>query len=174
MNRSYNREIQKILFPSTPTEWDGIIGPKSRAEIQHLREQGIRIGIGSSFADPKDVAAFRRCKERGGSDQECFRVGDNGKGCWDDDTSEGSGPSCAIPPDDMIELFGSVTKAKHRRLLVSGNGRVIEVMIKDRMPWKKNIVNGAIIDLNPDAVRDLGWTPPMMHAVKWQVSPEGQ
>src|SRR5947207_12121824 len=36
----------------------------------------------SSFADPADVAAFKRCKERGGSDQDCFKVGDNGIGAW--------------------------------------------------------------------------------------------
>ena len=173
MNRAYNREIQKLLFPDSAKEWDGIIGPRSLAAIQALRDKGVRIGIASSFADPNDVRRFRRCKEAGGSDEECFRVGDNAKGCWEDDTSEGTGPSCAIPPDDMIELFGSVSKAKHRKLLVTGsNGRMATVVIKDRMPWKRNIVNGAIIDLNPDAVKALGWTPPIMNAVKWSVAPE--
>lgn len=170
MNRSYNREIQKLLFPDQPEEWDGIIGKKSLAAIQAEHDKGVRVGIASSFADPADVRAFKRCKANGGSDQQCFKVGDNGKGCWDDDTSEGSGLSVAIPPDDMIELFGSVSKAKHRQLSVTGNGKTITVTIKDRMPWKKNIVNGAIMDLNPDAVRALGWEPPMMHAVKWSVT----
>jgi len=44
--------------------------------------QGIHKVIASSFADPADVRAFKRCKAQGKTDQECFRVGDNGVGCW--------------------------------------------------------------------------------------------
>jgi len=36
------------------------------------------------------------------------------------------------------------------------------------MPWKKNIHNGAGIDLNPDAVRALGLEPPIMVPAKWE------
>lgn len=169
MNRSYNREIQKLLFPDSPLEWDGILGPKSRAAIQALRDSGVRVGIASSFGDPDDVRRFNRCIEAGGTKQECYRVGDDAVGCWNDSTAEGTGPCCAIPPDDMIELFGSVTNAKYKKLVVNGHGRQSIVTIKDRMPWRKNITNGAIIDLNADAVRELGWEPPMMNAVKWSV-----
>lgn len=121
----------------------------------------------SSFADPADVAAFRRCKAKGKSDQECFKVGDNGIGCWGDDTSAGSGPSCALPPEDMIDRWGSVAKAKHRTVIVTANRHSVACILKDRMPSRKNIKNGAGIDLNPDAVKALGMKPPIMVAATW-------
>jgi hypothetical protein len=124
-------------------------------------------GKASSFADPADVRAFKRCKDEGKSDQECFKVGDNGIGCWGDDTSEGSGPSCALPPDDMEEKFGSTLKAKHARVRVAANGQEVIVTLKDRMPSKRNITNGAIIDLNPDAAVALGLKPPFLRDAKW-------
>jgi hypothetical protein len=121
----------------------------------------------SSFADPKDVAAFRRCKERGGSDDDCFKVGDNGVGCWGDDCTEGSGPSCAVPPDDMIAKWGSVVASKHKSVLVTANDHSATCVVKDRMPWKRHITNGAGIDLNPDSVRELGLEPPIMVTATW-------
>ena len=124
-------------------------------------------GMASSFADPSDVAAFQSCKAQGKSDQECFRVGDNGIGCWGDPTNEGSGPSCALPPDDMEAKWGSVAAAKHRPVVVHANGRTIVCVLKDRMPRKAHIKNGACIDLNPDAVRALGLQPPVMVPVEW-------
>jgi hypothetical protein len=124
-------------------------------------------GKASSFADPADVAAFWRCKKRGGSDQQCFKVGDNGVGCWGDDCSAGSGPSCALPPEDMIEKWGSVKAARRKPVSVTANGRTITVLLKDRMPHRANIKNGAVIDLNPDAVAALGLKPPIMVSASW-------
>ena len=121
----------------------------------------------SSFADPADVRAFRRCKDRGGSDQDCFKVGDNGIGCWGDDVSEGTGPACALPPDDMIATWGSIDDAKHKQINVQANGNSVVCVVKDRMPWKRHIKNGAGIDLNPDAVAALGLTPPIMVDAEW-------
>jgi hypothetical protein len=129
-----------------------------------------RKGKASSFADPADIRAFRRCRSSGKSEGECFKVGDNGIGCFGDSTVEGTGPSCAIPPDDMIEQFGSVRAAKHQRVRVTANGRSIVCLVKDRMPWKTNIKNGAVIDLNPDAVRALGLVPPIMINARWDFS----
>jgi hypothetical protein len=121
----------------------------------------------SSFADPGDVARFRRCKAGGGSDQECFKVGDNGVGCWGDDTSEGSGPSCALPPEDMAERWGSKAAARRKKVLVVANGRQVVCLLKDTMPHRANIKNGAGIDLNPDAVKALGLAPPIMVPAVW-------
>lgn len=87
-------------------------------------------GKATSFADPADVAAFKRCKSRGGTDKECFKVGDNAIGCWGDSTAEGSGPSCALPPDDMIEKWGNVKAAKHKRVIVTANGRTVTCTLK--------------------------------------------
>lgn len=122
----------------------------------------------SSFADPADVEAFRKCKSRGKTDKECFKVGDNGIGCWGDKTSESTGLSCALPPEDMEEKWGSVANAKNKLVIVSGNGKTITCVLKDRMPRRANIKNGAGIDLNPDAVRALGMEPPMMIEATWQ------
>jgi len=159
-------------------EQDGIFGSNSRAALEILIAEPIKPptgwtgsthkGIASSFADPADVEAFRICKKAGYSDEDCFKRGDNGVGCWGDDCSQGSGPSCALPPDDMIEKFGSVGSAKHAKVKVTANGQTAICILKDRMPWKKNITNKAIIDLNPDAVAALGMKPPIMEPATWE------
>jgi hypothetical protein len=169
MNESTIKAIQTVIG-TTP---DGIWGPKSQAALDAIIHPVIWTDAphkvkASSFADPADVRAFRRCKERGGSDDQCFKVGDNGKGYWDDDTSEGSGPSCALPPDDMIERWGSIAAAKHKLVEVTYEDKRVTCVLKDRMPWKKNITNGAGIDLNPDAVRAFGLEPPIMVAATWR------
>jgi len=176
MNEAANNKIKAIQGIIGTTQ-DGIWGPKSQLALETVIAESRRPpdwtdaphkGLASSFADPADVRAFKRCKAAGGSDQECFKVGDNGVGCWNDDCSEGSGPSCALPPDDMIEKFGSVAAAKHAKVKVSANGQTVIVTLKDRMPWKKNIKNKAIIDLNPDAVSAIGLKPPIMTPAVWE------
>jgi hypothetical protein len=156
---------------------DGVFGPASRAALEALIQSSTKPaevwtathkGLASSFADPADVRAFKRCKEEGGSDAHCFGLGDNGVGCWEDDCSEGSGPSCALPPDDMIEKFGSVAAAKHAQVKVTMGSRTVLCVLKDRMPWKRHITNKAIIDLNPDAVAALGHKPPIMEPASWE------
>lgn len=151
--------VDGVWGPNTQRALDSLLHPAFSAE-HHVKA--------SSFADPKDVAAFRRCKERGGSDQDCFKVGDNGIGCWMDDVTEGHGPSCALPPDDMIEKWGSINDAKHKLVEVEANGKTVTCVLRDRMPWKRNITNGAGIDLNPDAVRALGLEPPIMVNAVWK------
>lgn len=131
----------------------------------------------TSFADPADIRAFRRCKDRGGSDDYCFKKGDNGIGLWGDDVSEGTGPSCALPPDDMIDRWGEKTPykstaerlspAKHKSVVVKRGDKTATIIVKDRMPWRKNIHNGAGIDLNPDACAALGLKPPVFTKVEW-------
>ena len=169
MNESTIKAIQGIIG----VEQDGIWGAKSQAALEAIIHpivwtNGLHKGLASSFADPADVSAFRHCKSQGKSDEQCFKVGDNGIGCWNDDCSEGSGPSCALPPDDMIEKFGSIAAAKHAKVKVSANNQTVIVTLKDRMPWKRNITNKAIIDLNPDAVATLGLKPPIMEPAAWE------
>ena len=118
----------------------------------------------SSFADPADVAAFRRCKASGKSDQECFKVGDNGIGCWGDDTTADK-PMCALPPEDWKPLGA---KARGALVLVKANGREVVCELRDTMPQKANIKNGAGIDLNPAAVKALGLRQPIMVAATWE------
>jgi hypothetical protein len=143
--------LDAILRPSPTVE--GVVLHKVRA---------------SSFADPADIRAFRKCKDRGGSDQDCFKVGDNGIGCWGDDVSEGTGLACALPPEDIEERWGSVNAAKHKLVEVAANGFKVTCVLRDRMPHRAHIKNGAGIDLNPDAIRALGLTPPAMVAATWR------
>ena len=171
MNESTIKAIQQLIFPNNPEEWDGIWGNRSQSALDaiiHPQTGGVHRGLASSFADPADVRAFKRCKAQGKSDAECFRVGDNGIGCWGDDCSEGSGASCALPPDDMIQKFGSTAAAKHAKVKVTLNNRPMICILKDRMPWKKNITNKAIIDLNPDTVKSIGLQPPIMVPASWE------
>ena len=123
----------------------------------------------SSFADPADVASYRRAKAQGKSDKEAFAVGDNGLGCWGDFTAQLETPMCALQPDDMIAKFGSVKAAKNERVLVESraNGLHVLCLLADRMPWKKNIKNGCGSDLNPAACAALKLKPPVSHPVKW-------
>jgi hypothetical protein len=124
--------------------------------------------IASSFADPADVARFKRCKARGFSDQHCFKYGDNGVGCWGDSTGPGSGMSCALPPEDMEERWGCTEAARLKPVRVACNGRETVLLLKDRMPRKAWRTNGASIDLNYDACVFFGLTPPIMEPAVWQ------
>jgi hypothetical protein len=128
----------------------------------------------SSFADPADVRAFLRCKSRGKSDLECFKVGDNGEGCFGDFTATDRIAMCALPPQDMEERWGSVARAKHKKVLVTLTGaggklsrKSVVCIVADRMPRKPNS-SGAGIDLNPGAAKALGLSPPFLVNVEWR------
>ncbi len=171
------KQIQTILGVVA----DGQIGPKSRAAFESLigadsdsdwppspstGDGSAHTVIASSFADPADVVAFRKCKAQGGSDQECFKVGDNGIGKWGDDCTAGSGPACALPPEDW-EQFGA--SARRKKVLIKSVDTGLEVIaeLKDTMPHRANIHNGAGIDLSYDTVTALGLKVPLMAKVIW-------
>jgi len=167
-NESFVRRVQVFLGvepdgwagPNTNEAFDDIVGP---SEVHHVKA--------SSFADPADVRAFQKCKAQGKSDMECFKVGDNGIGTGELGglfTAQEETPMCALPPDDMIEAFGSVKNAKGAQVEVTANGKTVVCLLADRMPWKKNIKNGAGIDLNPAAAKQLGLKPPFMVAATWK------
>jgi hypothetical protein len=132
-------------------------------------------GKASSFADPADVAAFRKWYRiyinEGYSpdtaEKMAFAKGDNGVGCWGDDTSQGSGISCALAPDDMIERWRSIAGARHKKVRVWVNGHSVVCVLKDRLPWKKFIKHGVVVDLNPDACSAFGLRPPMLVDATW-------
>jgi hypothetical protein len=166
--------IQTIL----QTQEDGVIGPATLAALTHLSglaaesawpavatdAAGAHAVTASTFADPADVAAFRACKAAGGTDSYCFGKGDNGIGKWGDDTSEGSGPACALPPEDWAQ-FGDA--ARNKPVMVTAQGKEVTCFLRDTMPHVANIHNGCGIDLNPDACAALGITPPATVPVTW-------
>lgn len=163
--RAKRRKIQEIIG----VEQDEKIGPKTRAAFEALFDDAPAKdalwteGKASSFADPKDIAAFKKCKATGKSDLECFRVGDNGIGAWGDDTTVDR-PMCALPREDWKHL-GSNARGKKVRVAIAGQTVICE--LRDTMPAKKNIKNGAVIDLNPSAVKAFGLTPPIMKDCAW-------
>ena len=115
----------------------------------------------SSFADPNDIAAFRKCKAAGHSDNYCFGMGDNGIGCWQDDTSQRSGPSCALHVSVISAKWGTKAKGKHKKVNVRYGPKEVECVLKDICGKKDRI------DLNPDAVRAIGLAPPILIEVHW-------
>lgn len=172
------KQIQALLFVSE----DGTIGPKTLQALTALSglpsdspwpetAQSVPDGAvwrsvnASSFADPADVAAFHLCKAAGGTDVYCFGKGDNGVGKWGDDCSQGSGPACALPPEDWAQ-FGAAARKKAVRVRILGREVVCE--LRDTMPHRANITNGAGIDLSPDTVAAFGLKPPLMIAAEWQ------
>lgn len=165
------REVQEAVGVTV----DGNAGPKTWEAIhKRLVPQPAPApskpitGKASSFADPKDVAAFRKCKAQGGNDQECFAKGDNGIGCWGDDTTNLDIPYVAVRPDDMIARFGSIDAAMHQPLKLTIGSQTHICIAGDRMPWAKNVKNGAVIDLAPGAQKLFGLKPPFMKPCSWQ------
>lgn len=121
--------------------------------------------IASTFADLADLAAFRKCKAQGKSDKECFKTGDNGLGLWGDNTAQEITPMVALPPEIMIEKWGS--DARHKPLIVEYKDRQCRCIVGDRMPHLANLRTNARIDLNPAAVKVLGIPKGGMVRVTW-------
>lgn len=156
-----------------PLVEDGRWGPKSQGAFDSIvhgieSDDTVHACLASSFADVADIEAFRRCRAQGKSEKVCFKYGDNGIGYWGDDTSKGSGPSVALPPETMIETWGSVEDAHLKPVVVQANGNAVRAKVKDTMPHRANITNGAGIDLNPDACEVLSLVPPVMIRATWE------
>lgn len=120
----------------------------------------------SSFADPKDVAAFKRCKAQGKSDQECFKVGDNGKGTpslgdggRETDTT-GPTPMCALAPEIWKPLGDA---ARGKKVIVECEGKTVTCELRDTLPHGSDR-----IDLNEAAWLALGHTPPQLRSATWR------
>ncbi len=117
-------------------------------------------GRATCFADPSDVARFHACKAKGHSDKYCFgaggNYGDNAIGVFGDSTAEGSGPSCALHPEDMRAKWGSIAGAKHKPVRVTAAGKDIICFCKDELG---HLHKEVVIDLNPDSIRALGMEP---------------
>jgi hypothetical protein len=170
-----NKEIGKTGGEGNPTlvriqkllgvDADGFWGPVSQNALNNERDGGGAApgpsaggfkAEASSFADPADVRAFKRCKAEGKTDQQCFKVGDNGIGQFGKITAQDHTPMVAIHKDDMIARWGSVIAAAHRPVTVTIGGKTIQATVEDRLG-----VAGRI-DLNPACAKQLGLTPPFL------------
>lgn len=121
----------------------------------------------SDFASLKDLAAYRAAKQRGLSNDEAFKLGDNGQGCWGDLTAQEHTPMCALPPETMVAWWGSKAGAKHQRVRVvsKATGLRCTCVVADIMPKIKDIKNGCRIDLNPAALIQLHLKSPIHQEV---------
>lgn len=174
--------IQRILREFFPeVQADGDVGKITRAALAKLDEMGDMESLKtapiplpdaagrhtvvmSSFADLADVAAFRRCKAAGGSDNLCFGKGDNGIGAWGANTAQEDVPMVALPR----EVWRAAGKTGGAGVLVEFCGRQVRAVLGDTMPALENIHNGAGMDANPATVKALGLKAPVMQpGVVW-------
>lgn len=164
----------KAIQRKVGTDDDGKPGPNTARAIADFlgidtTDEQVHHVKASSFADPADVAAFRKCKAQGGSDQQCFKVGDNGIGFRGMDTTDENVPVCALPPEDWRERWGDGNTANGKPVIVTWNGIEVEGVMGDTMPSKDNIHNGAGIDLNSGFAKRFGVQPPfMLNNVTWR------
>ena len=122
----------------------------------------------SSFADYHDRQAYLLCIQHGGTPAQCRKVGDPGVGWVDNLTATFNKCICALPPDDWMTKWGSKEKAHGKKVIVQINNQQVMGELGDTMPWKKNITNGAGIDLNPGFAKAFGLRPPFMVKAQWR------
>jgi len=126
------------------------------------------IVIASSFADAADILAYRRARSHGYSEQEALRFGDNGIGLWGDPTYDTHRLSCALPFEDWFQKWGT-GRARGKQVEVTYKGISIIGELRDTMPHRKNIHNGAGIDLNPAFSHAFGLSPPfLLPGFQWE------
>lgn len=173
------KQIQELLDVGA----DGIVGPKTLDALRLLgtlpdeaqwplptiaSPSGETHKVkASSFADKADVSAFKHCKALGGSDQECFKRGDNGVGFTGSDCTDESIPYIALPPEKWKPKFGSAVRATGAGVNVTIGGKTVLCFIGDTMPHEANITNGAGIDLAPGAQKAFGLHAPFMVDAEW-------
>lgn len=124
--------------------------------------------IASSFADAGDLKGYRAARARGLSEKEALAFGDNGIGCWGDDTTSEDIPMCALPPEDWMARWKNGATARGKQVVVTYNGSTVIGELRDTMPSKAKITNGAGIDLNPGLAALFNESPPfMLQNVEW-------
>jgi hypothetical protein len=127
------------------------------------------IVVASSFADLKDLAAYKKAIAQGKTERQALAVGDNGIGCWGDKTARDDIPMCALPPEDWMAKWGPGHNARGKKVAVTFKGKTVTGELRDTMPHKADITNGTGIDLNPGFAKTFGLTPPfILQGVKWE------
>jgi hypothetical protein len=123
--------------------------------------------MASSFADLKDVFIFKRAIAEGKTEAEALKVGDNGIGKWGDNTAQEDVAMCALPPEDWFAKWGN--NARGKKVSVTYKGKTVVGELRDTMPHKANIKNGAGIDLNPGFAKAFGISAPfLLKGVHWE------
>lgn len=128
--------------------------------------------LASCFATLSDLRAYNAAIAAGKTEQEALALGDNGIGCWGDNTAQTVTPMCALPPEIMLTTWGSNDAARRQPVLVtlaSDPSRSAVCIVADldehiAIPAQANgrdyqTRNGTGIDLNPAALQALGFDP---------------
>lgn len=154
----------KLSMLSPESEWGALVvePPVTDGEIHTVKA--------STFADPADVAEFRKCKATGKTDEECFKVGDNGIGFTGLDCTDPSIPYIALPKDHWIVRWENKASAVGKIVVVEFNGRRVDCILGDTMPALADITNGCGIDLAPGAQKAFGIGPGTYEGVTWRWS----
>lgn len=155
------QQIQAILGVDPDGNWGSISQYVLNAAAGKLEA--------SSFADPKDVAEFKKCKASGKTDNQCFAVGDNGIGFTGLNVTDEKIPYVAIPKEAWTVKWGTKENAVGKSLRVSWKGKTVICILGDTMPALKNIKNGAGIDFAPGACKAFNVTQPLeIQGVGWE------
>lgn len=147
---------------------DKVWGPKSQETLnaaiatRSTTDAGWQAIKASSFADPADIVAFKKCKATGKTDLQCFAVGDNGIGQFGKITAQEHTPMVAVHKTAMIARWGSIPAAAHRKVRVKVGDKIIEATVEDRISAPGRI------DLNPACAKLLGLRPPFVKPAFWQ------
>jgi len=123
--------------------------------------------IATSFADPADILAYEGAKAEGKTEEEALAVGDNGIGCWGDNTKEGSGARSSLPAHITIARWGSMWNGRGRLIRVFYGGTFVDTILSDEGPGPKEEAEGHGLDLNFDAWKAFGISVPAERQVQW-------
>ena len=96
----------------------------------------------TSFADPADLLAYNRAVKNGKTPEQALEVGDNGLGSHGLSTVSGTGPCCAFSGN-----YGRIVRVFYGE-------KSVDCDVRDFGPRD-------VIDLNPDACKELGLVPPV-------------
>jgi hypothetical protein len=76
---------------------------------------------------------------------------------------------CALPLKDWEAQWGPGDAERGKKVAVTYKGKAVIGELRDTMPHKPHITNGAGIDLNPGFARAFGVKPPfMLHGMQWE------
>jgi hypothetical protein len=150
---------------------DSLMQEKQKHLRSELGEKRIRmpIVVASSFADLKDVEAYNDAIAQGKAEFAALKVSDNGIGKWGDITARDDVPMCALPPEDWVAKWETGEKARGKKVAVTYRGMTVIGELRDTMPHKTNIENGAGIDRHPGFAKAFGIAAPfMVPEVQWE------
>lgn len=131
------------------------------------RLQFMNTTIATSFADPADIRAYLEAKMRGETEEQALDVGDNGIGCWGDDTKMGSGARSSLPAHVTVSRWGSMWNGRRRLIRVFYGGTFVDTILSDAGPGPKEEAEGHGLDLNYDAWKAFGVSVPAEKKVQW-------